>query len=147
MLIDRNAVAIFCISCSVLAVVTAQAQGKGKDNRSRDSTVKTVKSKPCRFKWEWEALIYGSICLPAKSSMMTRKKSTAINRHKHRHKNKNYKDRPVTVNRHINLYRKGEGKEDVSRSGLLMERGRHYQMDAPRYVSSHSVSVDLPSYY
>lgn len=97
-------------------------------------------NKPCRFRWEWESVMYGNICLPAKSSLVKRPKASSIRRHRHRHKNREYDDEPDTLTRHLTL-RKGE-VGDAPHSGNLLDRDSSvYQMDAPRYVMK-SVSIN-----
>lgn len=108
-------------------------------------TAKNKNKKSCRFKWEWETLIYGDICLPAKSTMLDRRKSTAISRHKHRHRDREYKDNPKTLTRHLTIQKKESEGEALalgllgpSGGGLHYERPPLYQMDSPPKI--HSVS-------
>ena len=102
------------------------------DSQLTDKTESdTATQKSCRFRWKWESIVYGDICLPAKSSLIKRQKTSSIRRHRHRHKNRDYNDEPVTLTRHLNLYREGE-------AGIapLLPTGDTgvYQMDAPRYA-------------
>ena len=61
------------------------------DSQLTDKTESdTATQKSCRFRWKWESIVYGDICLPAKSSLIKRQKTSSIRRHRHRHKNRDY---------------------------------------------------------
>lgn len=91
-------------------------------------------TKKCRFTWQWETLVYGDICLPARKSRRKNSRSTAIKRHRHRHKDHLFSDEPDIVNRHVNLRMKGSllGIEGHAERGTSKSM---YQMDAPVYKS------------
>lgn len=133
MFIEKD-VLLLIIAQSIVSVIAQQDVGFVRNgyssNQPRSSSSNVKKS--CRFTWEWESLIYGDLCLPSKSSLLPRVRSTSINRNKHRHKNK----KSDGGNRHSRLYRRGDAPSNAGfDSGLLMESAPQYQMDAPKYLS------------
>ena len=139
MSIARHVIALLLVLQYIEILAAQETDHKRKSRFGTDGSSKEVK-KSCRYTWEWESLIYGDLCLPSKSSLLPRKKSTSISRHKHRHKNKNYDDRPGKSRRTNNFNRKGDIGSLVSGApvdGLLYEG--QYQMDAPKYLNSVSV--------
>lgn len=141
---------LLCISqCLMLIDVSGAADRSNQQyyvsSRTADRSSKADEgsgSKSCRFTWEWETAVYGDICLPAKTSLLNRPKSSSIKRHRHRHKNRDHDHQPDTLTRHLKLYR-GKGDSATSRSDTPLSgelSHSSYQMDSPsRYMLSVSL--------
>ncbi|KAF6023044.1 hypothetical protein EB796_018657 [Bugula neritina] len=121
--------------CCLLEVITSSSVGFNEDSTQYNGkpTRTTAGSKAkhlCRFRWEWESMIYGDLCLPAKASLRSRKKSSSLLRHKHRHKSKDYNDAPSSRSSQYSSDLLSEDEKSVL--GLLGPP--QYQMDAPTYL-------------
>ena len=137
-------VLVFVIILLQYSVAKNSPESGSNQNLNSQNAVR----KSCRFSWEWESLIYGNLCLPAKSSLFPRKKSTSITRHKNRHKNRGHNDKP---NSRSSLFykRKGLAGNVVNGApidGELLENTAQYQMDAPKYLSVVSSIYNMSVY-
>lgn len=139
MFIERDVLLLlFISSCVIIAVGQPNIGYNDKNQRPSSSrTASNSVKKSCRYTWEWETSLYGDLCLPAKSSLLPRKRTSSISRHKGRLKSKNTNDKSGSRSRHSKSRKvdRSDSYDFMSDAGLLMEGPPQYQMDAPKYLN------------